>query len=134
LKIPFALTIGPVGGVLEIIPYFGSAVGLILALLSALTGQPLQALWVTIYFAIIVELEGHIIEPAFYGRAIGMHPAAVLVALLAGLKAGGIVGVLFAVPVVVVSITFLEEIQAVTATTADHPRLGGWPFRTDDAR
>jgi len=121
LRIPFALTIGLVGGVLEIIPYFGSTVGLILALLSALTGQPLEALWVAIYFVIIVEVKSHIIEPAFYGRAIGLHPAAVLVALLAGLKAAGIVGVLFAVPVAVVSITFLEEIQAATTAPPDHP-------------
>ena len=113
LGVPFALTIGLVGGVLEIVPYLGSTVALVLAMVSALTVRPLLGLWVALFCAVVIEVKGHVLEPAFYGHATGLHPAAVLIVLLVGVKAGGVIGVLFAVPVVVVVGALLEEIQAV---------------------
>lgn len=112
LGVPFALTIGLVGGVLELIPYLGGAVSLLLAILSALTVSPLLVLWVTLFYAAVVEVEAHIIAPAFYGRVMGLHPAVVLVALLIGAKAKGVIGVLFAVPVAVVMAAVAQEVQA----------------------
>jgi predicted PurR-regulated permease PerM len=112
LGVPFALTIGLVGGVLEIVPYLGGITALLLAVLSALTVHPLLALWVILIHIIIVEVEGHLLAPALFGRAVGLHPAVILVALLVGIKSGGIVGVLFAVPVAVVLLTVLDEVYA----------------------
>lgn len=112
LGVPFALTIGVVGGVLEIIPYLGGAVALILAVISALTVSPLHVLWVALFYAVVVEVETHVVAPAFYGRIMGLHPAAVLVALLVGAKAKGILGVLFAVPITVVLAALMQEVQA----------------------
>jgi predicted PurR-regulated permease PerM len=113
LRVPFALTIGIVGGVLEIIPYVGGAIGLLLAVLSAVTVYPLLAVWVILLHVVIVFVESHFVAPTLYGRVIGLHPAIVLTALLAGAKAGGILGVLFAVPVAVVVAAFLNEAQVV---------------------
>jgi predicted PurR-regulated permease PerM len=117
LGVPFAFTIGLVGGVLEIIPYLGGVVAVFLAMLSALTVRPLLAVWVFVLYLVVAELESHVIAPAFYGRAIGLHPAVVLAALLVGVKAGGVVGVLFAVPVAVVLVALLGEARAVWQTT-----------------
>jgi predicted PurR-regulated permease PerM len=117
LGVPFAFTIGLVGGILEIIPYLGGAVAVFLAMLSALTVRPLLAVWVFVLYLVVAELESHVIAPAFYGRAIGLHPAVVLTALLVGVKAGGVVGVLFAVPVAVVLVALLGEARAVWQTT-----------------
>jgi predicted PurR-regulated permease PerM len=116
LGVPFAFTIGLVGGILEIIPYLGGAVAVVLAMLSALTVRPLLAVWVFVLYLVVAELESHVIAPAFYGRAIGLHPAVVLTALLVGVKAGGVVGVLFAVPVAVVLAALLGEARAVWQT------------------
>jgi predicted PurR-regulated permease PerM len=113
LGVPFALTIALVGGVLEIIPYVGGAVALTLAAFSALTVSPWLAVWVLILFIVIAEVESHIVAPAFYGRAMDLHPAVVLVAMLVGAKVGGLVGVFFAVPVTVVLVTLWEEWRAV---------------------
>jgi predicted PurR-regulated permease PerM len=113
LGVPFALTIGLLGGVLEIVPYLGSTVALILAMASALTVRPLLGLWVALFCAVVIEIKAHVLEPALYGRATGLHPGAVLIVLLVGVKAGGVIGVLFAVPVVVVLGALLEEVQAV---------------------
>jgi predicted PurR-regulated permease PerM len=121
LGVPFAFTIGLVGGILEIIPYLGGAVAVFLAMLSALTVRPLLAVWVFVLYLVVAELESHVIAPAFYGRAIGLHPAIVLVALLVGVKAGGVVGVLFAVPVAVVLTALLGEARTVWQTVATAP-------------
>lgn len=114
LGVPFALTIALVCGVLEVMPYVGGTVAVILGALSALTVSPWLAVWVILFWLVVVEVKGHIIEPAFYGRAIRIHPAAVLVALLIGVKAKGVVGVFFAIPVAVVLLTLIEEIQTLS--------------------
>lgn len=111
LKVPFALTIGLVGGVLEIVPYLGGAIALLLAVFSALTVNPTLILWVFLLYLIVVEIESHIIGPVFYGRVIGLNPAAVLIVLVIGVKASGVVGALLAVPVAVVMLAFLQEIR-----------------------
>ena len=116
LGVPFAFTIGLVGGILEVIPYLGGAVAVFLAVLSALTVRPLLAVWVFFLYLVVAELESHVIAPAFYGRALGLHPAVVLTALLVGVKVGGVVGVLFAVPVAVVLASLLGEARAVWQT------------------
>lgn len=116
LGVPFALTIALIGGMLEIIPYLGGAVAVLLAVISALTVSPWLAVWVFLMYLILIEIQSHIIAPTFYGRAIHLHPAGVLVALLIGFKAGGVIGVFFAVPAAVVLLTLLQEIQAVLLT------------------
>jgi predicted PurR-regulated permease PerM len=111
LRVPFAFTIGLVGGVLEIVPYLGGMVAVLLAVLSALTVHPLLALWVGLFYLVVVEVESHIVSPAFYGRVMGLHPAFVLIALLVGAEVKGILGVLFAVPIAVVLAALLHEVQ-----------------------
>lgn len=115
LGVPFAVTIGLVGGVLELIPYLGGVVALLLAILSALSVGPLLVVWVVLFYAAVVEVEAHIIAPAFYGRVIGLHPAVVLIALLVGAKARGVVGILFSIPVTVVLAAVMQEVRASAA-------------------
>lgn len=113
LGVPFAFIIGLVGGILEIVPYLGGLVAVLLALMSAFTVRPILALWVFVLYLVVTQLESHVIAPAFYGRVIGLHPAVVLVALLVGVKAGGVLGVLFAVPVAVVLAALIAEARVV---------------------
>lgn len=111
LGVPFAFTIGLVGGVLEVIPYLGGVIALLLATLSALTLYPLLVLWVVIYYLVVIEIESHFVAPALYGRITGIHPAAVLIALLVGAKLGGILGLLFAIPITLILLTINDELQ-----------------------
>jgi len=116
LKTPFALTIGIVSGLLCLIPvpYLGAFVATGLTAVSAAIGNPWQILWVAIYTTAVSAFEAHILLPVLYGRAVGLDSAVVLLALLAGAKIGGIVGVFFAVPAAVIALTILQEIQAAT--------------------
>jgi putative heme transporter len=116
LGTPFALTIGIVSGLLCLIPipYLGAFIATGLTAVSAATGNPWLILWVAIYTTAVSAFEAHILLPVLYGRAVGLDSAVVLLALLAGAKIGGIVGVFFAVPAAVIALTILQEIQAAT--------------------
>jgi predicted PurR-regulated permease PerM len=119
LKVPFAITIGLVGGLLGIIPFVGGVIALILAALSALTVDPMLVLWVTLIFTALVEIEAHAIAPALYGRVTGLHPAVVVIAMLIGFKAGGLVGLIYSIPLAVIGSVLLSEVQSGLATHAE---------------
>jgi predicted PurR-regulated permease PerM len=88
--------------VMEFIPYVGPILGAVPPVLLALFTSPLAALWVVVAFIAIHQLEGHIVVPKVMGSAVGVHPLVVIFGLLIGEHLAGIVGVLIAIPVVVV--------------------------------
>jgi predicted PurR-regulated permease PerM len=93
------LLIGVLAGALNFVPYLGSTVSLILAILLALNGSLFTLLGVLIVFGVEQFLEGHFLVPYFTGRQVELHPLAVLVALIVGANLAGILGALVAVPV-----------------------------------
>lgn len=119
LGIPFALTIGVVGGFLEIIPYIGGFIAALLAIISALTVSPAKALLVFVFYVVVAVVEGHVVAPYLYGRFMGLRSAVALLALFVGARAAGIPGVLFAVPIVVILLTVLHELQSARLATAE---------------
>jgi predicted PurR-regulated permease PerM len=88
--------------VMEFVPYVGPILGAVPPLLLALFTSPIAALWVAGAFIAIHQLEGHIVVPKIMGSAVGVHPLVVIFGLLIGEQVAGIVGVLIAIPVVVV--------------------------------
>jgi predicted PurR-regulated permease PerM len=117
LGVPYALSIGVLGGVLSIIPYFGMAIAALLAVLSALAITPMLALWVALYFFAVTFVGGHLVTPVLYGRATGLNTVIVLLALLVGAKLQGITGMIFAVPVAVIATTVLQVVGASSEVT-----------------
>jgi predicted PurR-regulated permease PerM len=111
LKVPFALAIGLFGGIVAIIPFLGGLVAFALAALSALSVDPVLVIWIAVAFLVITELEAHIIAPAIYGRATGIHAGAALVVMLLGTKIAGLIGLFYAVPITVIASAILLEIR-----------------------
>jgi predicted PurR-regulated permease PerM len=108
-----ALLIGLIAGLLSIVPYLGFSVGLIAALLAAL-GQfheGKQLLSVVLVFIIGNLAEGMLLTPWLVGDKIGLHPVAVIFAVLAGGHLFGFFGVLLALPVAAVLMVFVEHIK-----------------------
>jgi predicted PurR-regulated permease PerM len=98
LGVKYALLIGSVAAVLNIVPFVGATVAAVLAVLSALGDGIVLA---AIALAVMVgcqSIEGKFLAPYFVGRATGLHALAVLLALLAGFQLGGLIGGLVAVP------------------------------------
>jgi predicted PurR-regulated permease PerM len=98
--VPLALPIGIMAGLLSFIPYAGSSLALVAALL--MTGLDWQGwtqiLWVLGVHASIQGLEGFVITPKIMGDTVGISAIAVLFALLVGAELLGFTGVLLAVP------------------------------------
>jgi predicted PurR-regulated permease PerM len=109
LGVPYAWSLGVVAGILEIVPYVGGAITVVLAVFSAATVGIPQVLGVVVLYVILVNIESHILAPLLYGRALGLPPVAILLALLAGVELLGILGALLAIPLTVIAWAIAEE-------------------------
>ena len=109
--LPFALLIGFIAGVLSFIPYLGTLVGVGLAMVLYLAEyQEWIGLWkVGLVFLVGQSLEGYLLTPWLVGDKIGLHPVAVIFAVLAGGQLFGFVGVLLALPASAVLVVLLRE-------------------------
>lgn len=99
-RLEFALPIGIITGVLVFIPYVGAFTGLALGTIAAVLqfGHLQGVIWVWVAFGIGQALEGMVITPLLVGERIGLHPVAVIFALLAFGQVFGFFGVLLALP------------------------------------
>ncbi|MDQ2786906.1 MAG: AI-2E family transporter [Chloroflexota bacterium] len=110
MRMPYALTLGTIGAVLEIIPYVGGFITIILAVLVALTTGKLWLLIAAlIWYAVVVNLEAHIVAPKLVGEIVGLNPLVVVLALFLGAEVLGILGALLAVPLAVIVQALLDE-------------------------
>jgi predicted PurR-regulated permease PerM len=96
-----AFIIGMLAGILSIVPYLGTAVGLIAAVVAALFQfqDVFHTVMVLVVFAAGQSLEGMVLTPRLVGDRVGLHPVAVIFAVLAGGQLFGFLGVLLALPV-----------------------------------
>jgi predicted PurR-regulated permease PerM len=94
----YALLFGAWTAVTELIPYLGPWLGAIPPILYALVTHPLSAVWVTLLFLAIHQVEGHVVVPNVMGTALRLHPLLVIFGLLAGGEIYGLPGVLVALP------------------------------------
>jgi predicted PurR-regulated permease PerM len=108
-----ALPIGVFTGLAIFIPYLGFGLGLLLALLAAvLQFEPLQALGVVaLVYGAGQVLESFVLTPRWVGERIGLHPLAVIFALLAFGQLLGFVGVLVALPASAVLLVALRRMK-----------------------
>ncbi len=100
---PYALLLGVVAGVFNIVPYLGLIVSLIPALLIALfSGAILLSLGkIAAVFAVVQLLDGAVIGPRIVGESVGLHPVWVILALAVASFFWGFVGLLLAIPLAV---------------------------------
>lgn len=94
----YALLIGVLCGVFDLIPYFGPIIGAVPSILLGFVISPVMALKVAIVIIVVQQLESNIISPKLMGDSVGLHPLWVIFALLAGGEIGGFWGMLFSVP------------------------------------
>lgn len=107
--IKFALLLGLVAMVLELVPNVGPVLAAIPAVILAFTQSTSLGLWVIVAYIVIQQLENHILVPIVMGRTVGLNPVVVILALLIGLKLSGIVGMILAVPVAAIISEIVDE-------------------------
>ncbi|MDQ3793946.1 MAG: AI-2E family transporter [Actinomycetota bacterium] len=110
IGVPFALLLGIFSGLISFIPFVGPLLSVIPPVLLALIGTPVDALWVVLAYAIIQAIESYLLQPLIMSRAVFLHPAVVMFALLIMGTLFGFVGVLLAVPLVAALHVLLREL------------------------
>lgn len=118
LDVKYALVLGLFAGLMEFIPYAGPLLAFIPAVLMALSDSPLKAILVGLLFIIIQQLENHVLVPKVMQKAVGINPLISIFSVMIGIRMGGAIGALVAIPIATCAIVFVKDYLALRNGTA----------------
>jgi len=98
IGLPFAILLGIIVGIFDLIPYFGPILGILPAIVIALLEYPVKAVYVLLLMILVQQIETNILSPKILGESVGLHPLTVIFVVLAGGHLFGLLGLLLAVP------------------------------------
>jgi predicted PurR-regulated permease PerM len=125
--VPFALALGLVVAILDLIPLAGATLaGILIVTVAALASGLTAAIVVGVFFVIYQQLENHLLQPLVYGHTVQLSPLAVLIAVLMGAEVAGVLGALSAIPVA-------GTLQILLVDWREHRRSGVPPPRDESA-
>ncbi len=110
IGVPHWISLAVIAGVLEIIPYVGGLITVILAGVVALSLGVPQLIAVIVLYLVLVNVESHVLAPLLFGKAVGLPPVAILISLIAGVELLGVAGALLAIPVTVILWVIVDEL------------------------
>jgi len=103
LGLPYAVPVAILSFIACFIPYYGGFITTGLAFLIAVgTGTPTQIAIMFVYTIVFNLIQGNVVTPLVYNRAVNLHPAIVLLAIPAGAAVAGVAGMFLAVPILAV--------------------------------
>ena len=109
MGIKFALILGFLAAILEIVPMVGPVLAAIPAIFLAFILSPTLGLWVIVFYVVIQQLENHILVPIVLGKTVGLNPVVVIIALLVGQQLAGIPGMILSVPIATIIVEMMED-------------------------
>jgi predicted PurR-regulated permease PerM len=119
IGMPFPVLLGIIAGLGELIPIVGPTIGAGAAIFVALSQPAWQLVTVVAFYIIILNVEPHILVPRIMARAVGLSPLLTVVALLVGIRLGGILGGVLAVPTVAgLQVIFNEAVREIEGVSA----------------
>lgn len=102
--LPFAVLVGLVAGIFNLIPLIGPFLATIPAIILGVTSdRPSKALYAVIALLVVQQIDNHIISPNVMGRTVSLHPITVMLGLLVGGTAAGIFGMLVTIPIIAIA-------------------------------
>jgi predicted PurR-regulated permease PerM len=99
MGVPYALALGLVVAILDLIPLAGATLAAIIVGVVAFLTSITAGIVVIVFFVVYQQLENHLLQPLVYGRTVQLSPLAVLIAVLVGAEVAGVLGALSAIPV-----------------------------------
>ncbi len=129
LGAPYALALGFIAALLDLVPLAGATIGGLIVVGVAFTESTVAGIVMAAVVIVYQQLENHVLQPVIYGRTVDLSPLAVLIAVLIGAEVAGVVGALAAIPVAgtlqVVLRSYLEhrreQRDGTAVTTAPPP-------------
>ncbi|VXC60027.1 conserved membrane hypothetical protein [Arthrobacter sp. 9AX] len=121
IGVPLALPLGVLVFIGSFIPVVGALVtGVIAVLLALVANGPVNALVMLGIVLLVQQLESHILQPLVMGKAVALHPVAVILSVAAGSYLAGIPGALFSVPILAVA---NSAVRYIAARTWEHDQV-----------
>ncbi len=99
LGVPFAVALGLIVAILDLIPLAGATIAAIIIGTVAFLHSIVAGIVVIAFFVIYQQVENHILQPVIYHRTVALSPLAILIAVLVGAEVAGVLGALAAIPV-----------------------------------
>ena len=112
LGVKYALILGIVAGILELVPYVGPIFSGGVAVLVALTTSFTLGIYTLLLFVVIQQIENNVLVPAVMSLTTSLNPVAILISLLIGAKLFGFIGLILAVPAAVLLQELAEDWSA----------------------
>lgn len=110
LGVKYAVLLGVMIGIFNMIPYFGAIIAVVIAtIITCITGGFSQAIWMVIIITILQQIDANIINPKIVGESLKISPLLVIFAVTIGGAYFGILGMFLAVPVVAVLKVFVSD-------------------------
>ena len=109
MNVDYALTLSVIASILLVIPVMGRIFALFLTLPVVLNQSPLLALWVTIFYLVLQQLEVNIISPYIMNKAIGLSPIIIIFAMLVGSQYLGVLGLVISIPLATSVAIFVKD-------------------------
>lgn len=120
--VPFAVALGLLVAILDLIPLAGATIAAILVSTVAFLDSTTSGVIVLIFFIVYQQLENHVLQPVVYGRTVQLSPLAVLIAVLIGAELAGVIGALAAIPVAgALQVILVDWLEHRRAQLADPP-------------
>jgi predicted PurR-regulated permease PerM len=98
-RVPFAVALGLIVAILDLIPLAGATLAAIIVGLVAFLHSIVAGIVVVVFFIVYQQIENHLLQPVVYGRTVQLSPLVVLIAVLIGAELAGVLGALGAIPV-----------------------------------
>lgn len=119
----FALGLGTIAGVTNLIPFLGPILGAVPALIVAISQGGWTVLWVLLLYVIIQNIETYILDPLLVGSSVGVHPLYQLLAVIGGTQVLGIIGALIVPPWIAGGAVLLENLYLRPKLMGERQRL-----------
>src|SRR5436309_9291353 len=119
MGVPFAIALGLIVGILDLIPLAGATIAAIIVGAVAFIHSIPAGIVVVAFFIVYQQVENHILQPVVYGRPAQLSPLAVLISVLIGAELAGVLGALAAIPVAgTLQVIFLDWLRHQRAQPA----------------
>jgi predicted PurR-regulated permease PerM len=99
LGVPYAVALGLVVAILDLIPLAGATIAAIIIGTVAFLHSIVAGIVVIVFFVLYQQLENHVLQPVVYNRTVKLSPLIILISVLIGAEVAGILGALGAIPV-----------------------------------
>ncbi len=117
MKVRYALILGIFIGAMDMIPYFGSIISCVVAILvTMITGGIWKAVWAGVVLLVLQQIDGNVLGPKIMGNSLEISPLLIILAVSVGGSLFGFIGMLISVPVValinVIAGGYFKELEA----------------------